>query len=236
MLVPSPGRAGPRESSVATSALLGSRSEKVRIQAALVLGRRRDVHAVPDLIHGLADISPIVRAMVAQALGQIGDEAARPGLEVAVNDKAPLVRRHAVAALEALAASHSNSTIDVKPMGDRTNRASPQLRNRMRQAVTSALRGFKKHAAGGLAVDGSIKTLGTSTRADLVEVKCAVELILSTGRGSAIVMMSSGEAIVQKQKRHYRPAMQSAMEQEALENAVRGASDELREHFAANGF
>jgi hypothetical protein len=222
--------------SVATAALLGSRSEKVRVQAALVLGKRRDARATPFLLRALADVSPAVRAVVAQALGKIADETARPGLEVAANDKSALVRHHATAALEALAAAQADTQIDVKAMGDRTKQASPQLREQMRRAVAAELSRFKKHAPGGLAVDGSIKALGLSTRADQIEVKCAVELILSTGRGSAIVMMTSGEAIVQRQKRQYRPAMQQAMEQEAMEHAVHGASDELREHFAANGF
>jgi hypothetical protein len=47
-------------------------------------------------------------------------------------------------------------------------------------------------------------------------------------------MMSSGEAIVQRQRRQFRPTMQQGMEQDALEHAVRGASEELRQHFAAN--
>jgi hypothetical protein len=83
-------------------------------------------------------------------------------------------------------------------------------------------------------LDGAIKELGTSTGADLVEVKVGVELVLSTGHPSAIVMMATGEAAVQKPKRQYRPAMQRGMEEEALAHAVRGASEELRDHFAAN--
>jgi hypothetical protein len=50
-----------------------------------------------------------------------------------------------------------------------------------------------------------------------------------------MVMMSSGEASVQRSRRQFRPAMQAAMEREALEHAVHGASDELRGHFAAQG-
>ena len=220
---------------LATADLLGARSEKVRTQAALVLGRLREARAVPFLLRALADVSPVVRAMAAEALGEIADETARPGLEVAAKDRSPLVRRHAVTALRALAANDAEAVIAVKSMGDRTNKASPQLRSHMRQVVAGELRGIKRHAPGGLAVDGAIKVLGVSTRADMVEVKCAVELILSTGRGNAMVMMSTGEASVQRYKRQFRPAMQAAMEMEALEHAIHGASDELREHFAAQG-
>lgn len=227
--------AGRDDVAIATADLLGSRSYKVRTEAALVLGRRREARAVPYLLRALADVNPVVRAMAAEALGEIGDETSRPGLEVAVSDRSPLVRRHAVAALKALSRNAAAAVIDVKAMGDRTNRASPQLREQMRRAVAAELRGFKRHAPGGLAVDGAIKALGMSTQGGMVEVRCAVQLILSTGHGNAMVMMTSGEATVQRWRGQFRPAMRAGMEREALEQAVHGAAEELRDHFAANG-
>lgn len=219
---------------LATTAVVSDHSEKVRVQAALVLGRAGDERAVPVLTRALADRSPLVRAMAAKALGHLAGPEARPSLEVAARDPSPMVRRHAVAALETLAERGAGSPILVQSMGDRTHRASPQLREQMRTFVTAELRGAGKWGAGGYAVDGVIKTLSRSERPDLVEVKCAVELVLSTSSRS-IVMMSSGEAIVQRQRNQFRPAMQPSMEVEALQHAVRGACDELRQHFAANG-
>ena len=217
----------------ATTAVVSHRSEKVRVQAALVLGRAEDQRAVPFLIRALADRSPLVRGMAAKALGHLGDQQARPGLEVAARDPHPLVRRHAAAALEALVERQAASPIVVQAMGDKTHKASGELRERMRGFVTAELRGFGKHGAGGYTVDGAIKSLSISGQSDLIEVKCAVELVLSSG-GKAVIMMSSGEAIVQRQRRHFRPVMQPLMELEALQHAVRGASDELRQHFATN--
>ena len=219
----------------ATTALRGDRSEKVRTHAALVLANTLDSRAIPFLIRALGDPSPLVRAMAAQGLGDMGDDSARAPLAAATRDPSPLVRRHAGAALKDLGERQGATIIDVKPMGDRTHKASAQLRQRMRRFVAWELKGWKQRAPGGYSVDGAIKTLSTSARSDLVEVKCAVQLVLSTGSGKAIVMMSSGEAIVQRQKRQYRPVMQPEMELDALEHAVRGASDELRQHFAANG-
>lgn len=220
---------------VATTALTADRSEKVRVQAALVLGRAGESRGAPFLIRALADRSPTVRAMAAQSLGYVGDEQARPPLEVAARDPHPLVKRHAAAALRTLSDRLTPSPVAVKAMGDKTRKASGELRDRMRRFVTAELRGFGKGGAGaaGYTVDGAIKTLSMSGRSDMVEVKCSVELVLSTG-GRAIVMMSSGEAIVQRQRRQFRPVMRSSMELEALQHAVKGASDELRQHLAAN--
>lgn len=218
----------------ATAALIGDRSEKVRVQAALVLGRKREARATSFLVRALTDDpSATVRAMAAKALGDIGNSDARAALEAATGDASPWVRRHAAAALELLSERSQVAAIAVKPMGDQTHKASFELRERMRGFVATELRGFKKRPANEYTVDGAIKTLSTTSHADLIEVKCGVELILSTGRNS-IVMMSSGEAIVQRQRRQFRPAMQTSMELEALQHAVKGASEGLRQHFATN--
>jgi hypothetical protein len=172
--------------------------------------------------------------MAAKALGHLGDDQARPALEVAARDPSSLVRRHAAAALAALVERQAAAPITVQAMGDKTHKASGELRERMRGFVTAELRGFGKRGFGGYTVDGAIRALSISGHSDLVEVKCAVELVLSSG-GNAIIMMTSGEAIVQRQRRQFRPVMQPMMELEALQHAVRGASDELRQHFATNG-
>jgi hypothetical protein len=234
-----PGRGDPF--TAATVAVVNHRSEKVRVQAALVLGRTHDPRAVPFLVKALADPRPTVRAMAAKALGDIGDPSARVPLEVATHDDAPLVRRHAELALKIVMAMDEDSAgIDVSPMADGTGRASPALRARMRQLVQAASarfhrRGLAGGGGGGYAIDGTIKTLGTTMRGDVVEVTCAVQLVLSTRRGAAIIMMTSGEAVVERSRRQYRPSMQPSLEIEALDNAVRGAADELRQHFANVG-
>jgi len=234
--VPAPTASARRDDlSEAIGALASSRSEKVRAQAALVLGKKRDPRATPALIKALGDRSPAVRAMSAKALAEIGDGAARAPLESARNDPNGLVRRCVADALASLTAGIDDTNIQVKAMGDRTNRAPLHLRAQMREVVAGEMQGFGLHTPGGFTLDGAIKELGTSTRADLIEVKVGVELILSTGHPRAVVLMATGEAAVQKPRRQYRPAMQPGMEQEALEHAVRGASAELRDHFAANG-
>jgi hypothetical protein len=233
------GTAPSREEALAkaAAALAGERSEKVRIQAALVLGRTGDPRAVPFLVKALGDRSPSVRAVAARALGTNGNDSARAALEAATRDPHPLVRKHASASLAALTRPPTAAlgTIDVMPMGDRTNRASMRLRDRMRELVTEEVAEFGQRVKGGYTVDGVIKTLKLTKRPHVVEVSCSVELVVSTRKG--IVLMSGGEAAVQKDRRVLRSkavaTITAAMEMEALENAVLGAYEELRQVFAS---
>jgi hypothetical protein len=47
-----------------------------------------------------------------------------------------------------------------------------------------------------------------------------------------VFLLTSGEAVVQKPRRQFRSQHRPRMEVEALENAVRGASEDLRRHLA----
>lgn len=224
------------------AALAEARNEKVRVQAALVLGRLRDPRAIPALTRALADRSALVRAVAAQILGEFGDlgaESARPALEVASHDPSAFVRRHAIAALERLTRVPApRPVLEVRPMGDHTRRASPALREQMRRTVIAELAPLSQHLhqgiplalPGGFTVDGAIRALEVKEGKREVEVRCDVQLILSTHPGQAMVLMSSGEATVQRPRGRFRSAMLREMQNDALEHAVRGAAEELRQH------
>jgi transposase len=249
MLVAAHAQPAPDPFIEATTELATARSYKVRAQAALVLGRRGEARATPHLIRALDDRSGAVRAVAAQALGEVGDGTAHRPLQKATGDSDPFVRRSALTALKALADRASSKEaepvtttrppareghIQVKAMGDRTHKASPRLRDDMRRFVSGELRALEGHAGREFSVDGAIKILEVSSRGAEVAVTCGVELILSAGSSGRIIVMSTGEATVQRQHRAFRPGMQATMEQEALAHAVRGAADELREHVVAN--
>jgi hypothetical protein len=225
----------PTESLEATvTTLAQARNEKVRVQAALVLGRIRDPRGIPALTRALSDRSAVVRAVVAQVLGDLGAESARPALEVATRDDSPLVRRHAAQALRQLARSTPRHVLEVNPMGDRTRRASPALRERMRRAVVAELAPPAGHPwPGSFTIDGAIRSLDVKQGRLEVEVRCDVQLILSTHPGQAIVLMSSGEATVQRPRARFRSGMLLDMQNDALQHAVRGAAEELRRHLTS---
>jgi hypothetical protein len=77
------------------------------------------------------------------------------------------------------------------------------------------------------AIGGVIKHLSFEHGSSDVEVRCAVQLVVMRQPGNALFLMTSGEAHVQKPKRTFRPQLQASMELEAVEGAVRGASEDL---------
>jgi hypothetical protein len=214
--------------------LAEARNDKVRVQAALVLGRMRDPRGIPALTRALADRSAVVRAVAAQVLGDLRAESARPALEVATRDDNPLVRRHAAQALRQLLRTPPRHVLEVNPMGDRTRRASTALRERMRRAVVAELAPTPGHPwPESFTIDGAIRALDVKRVKLDVEVRCDVQLILSTHPGQAIVLMSSGEATVQRPRARFRSSMLLDMQNDALQHAVRAAAEELRGHLTS---
>lgn len=233
-------------------ALAHDRSYKVRLDAALVLGRLREPRSIPALIGALRDPIASVRATAAQSLGRIGSPIARDAVARALGDPAPLVRRMAKEAMKQLGAGDADAdtpppptpgspairpragkklSFEIKPVGDQTKHAGPALRSHMRDFILAQLRPFgdvdPAENQGMYAVDGVIKDLSTSTRNGDVEVNCVVQLVLSRQPGGGVFLLTSGEATVQRPKHLFRPQQKPTMELEALENALRSASEDL---------
>jgi len=86
-------------------ALLTDPSYKVKVQAALVLGKLGDKRAVPALLEALRDDNETVRGMAALSLGKLGDTRAEAPLRKLENDASPFVRSNATKALASLGSS-----------------------------------------------------------------------------------------------------------------------------------
>src|SRR4029079_5601464 len=85
-------------------AVLEDGNYKVRVQAALVLGKLGDPRAVQPLIKALGDQNKTVRGIAASALGQLGDAAATdPQRDLLRGESDPFVRGQAEKAIAALA-------------------------------------------------------------------------------------------------------------------------------------
>jgi hypothetical protein len=221
-------------------------SYRVRVSAALVLGKLGEPRSVPALLAALHDGHPAVRATAAASLGKISDPTSagevRAALGQAAQDGSTLVRHMAAGALRAIdrraGADRAAGplTFEVKPMGDRSHHAGPALRDHMRDFLTDQLRPLgdvsTSASVRGFVVDGVIKDLSLNASPDTVEVVCAVQLVVSRRPSGGVFLLTTGEAIVQRPRNQFRPQHRATMEIEALESAVRGASADLVQHLA----
>jgi hypothetical protein len=226
-------------------------SYKVRVDAALILGKLHQPRSVPALIVAAKDPHPAVRASAVRSLGIIGLSGAPASRDVvlaALHDPVPTVRRMARDALRGLGAGDDPAareagtpsirsrpprvSIEVRPVGDPKNQAGPVLRSHMRDYLVERLRPLGDVSAEDspsttYAIGGVIKNLAVTRGGPDVEVICAVQLIVMRQPGNALFLLTSGEGRVMKPKRMFRPQLQASMEMEAVEVAVRGASEDL---------
>ncbi len=82
---------------------LGDPSFKVRVQAAVILGKINDPRSVPALIKALSDSNESVRGVAATSLGRLGDRRAAEALQRATADPSEFVSSQARHALELVA-------------------------------------------------------------------------------------------------------------------------------------
>jgi hypothetical protein len=227
-------------------------SYKIRVEAALVLGRLHQVRSIPVLTDALRDPSPAVRASAARSLGLIGSPLARDAVVAAQHDSAHVVRQMAREAVRRIDNGDSSSVVgqaaiqpralavvpsfEVKPFGDPGHRAGPALRSHVRDFLMSQLRPFgdvtPPDRQGTYAIDGVIQTLDMAAGGRDVEVTCAIQLVVSKQPSGGVFLMTNGSATVQKPKRQFHPQLRASMEMEAVEAAVRGASETLVKQLA----
>jgi HEAT repeat protein len=246
-LAADPARAQAPQIDDVEDSLLHDPSYKVRVDAALVLGKLHQQRSVPALAVATKDGHPAVRASAVRALGLIAAPSARDAIVAALHDPVPSVRRMAREALRSLGEVEDGApretsepgihrrpaklSIAVKPVGDPQHQAGPVLRSHMRDFLVEQLRPLgtvspdEDHAT--YAIDGVIKHLVVSRGGPDVEVICAVQLIVMRQPGNALFLLTSGEGRVQKPRRQFRPQLQASMELQAVEVAVRGASEDL---------
>jgi hypothetical protein len=226
-----------------------SPEEKSRLAAAVSLGRLSDRRGVPALSRALSDRSPVVRGVAATALGHIGDPRAIPALERALGDSNEAVRMRARDSLSSLRAKPTATVkpdrlapkerprldegrvhVTVKPMTARV--ASKDLAREMHGFVVAELQRSPEVAVetdgtqGRFVIDGAITRMSRINSGPWVEVSCEVRITISTADGR-ILSMVTGTATVQTPANYYRSKMDRGLHRDALENAVRGAHQNL---------
>jgi epoxyqueuosine reductase len=92
------------------TALARSKRSGLLRNAALILGHRQNVEAVPVLIDRLSDLDPVIRGASAWALGRIGSPMALPALRAAEHDSDPAARSSIARAIERIEHPESSRT------------------------------------------------------------------------------------------------------------------------------
>jgi HEAT repeat protein len=217
-------------------------SWRVRLQAAVVLGKLRDRRSVPSLLRALGDENETVRGLSAQVLGELGDASIVAALERAQrSDGSQFVRNRAKDALaklqpDATAArggGHGGALhVEVGGIGVKARQATPEMMQRLREYIIRELSRtpgltLEGKPLSGFLIDSSITNVSRRLTDQWVEITCEVSFVVGRLPSKAMVMMTSGGATVQAPRMGLRPENEKALQLDALEGAVQGAHQNL---------
>ena len=217
----------------AVEALRKDSSLKVRAQAALVLGQRGAVDAVPALTTALLeDRAPAVRIAAAAALGRIGDPSALQALAGAERDDADEEVREAAGHAVAELRSRSKRSVDRRNLAveEATGKGGPAARKALRAALARQLEraGFAlvEPDQAAFRVKPSVISVETSENGGklFVSVKAAAVAVGLDGRMAAMIQ---GGARVKATGARRSEAVEEQLSVTALEAAARTLSEDL---------
>jgi hypothetical protein len=227
-----------------SNVLTADASWRVRLQAAVVLGRLHDRRGVPALMRALTDPQETVRGMAAQVLGDLSDQSALMALDRARRDPSPFVRTQAATAFYKLRGEppavvdvvrpqpRAGVHVEVGGIGSKTALASPELKERLREFIVREL----AHTPGvtleggpreGFLIDSAITSISKKNTPEGVEISCEISLIVGKLPSKAMVMMTSGGASVQAPRAGLSPERERAVQVDVLEGAVHSAHENL---------
>ncbi|MDZ4695391.1 MAG: HEAT repeat domain-containing protein [Deltaproteobacteria bacterium] len=234
--------------------LLEDSSYKVRVQAALVLGKLADRNAVPALARSLRDSNNTVRAVSAQALGRIGaPEAVKELREVLKTEKDPFVRSQiskSLALLETTQGSTGGGSkmyLELGPFSggakgiDATTlgifRTGIEKKLGSLGTVTFALsatekRGFDKSGRRGFLIDGNITRLDASKVGSALETNCDVKVMVARWPSKSIILWTSAGAAVQGGS---RDRDREIARKDCLEASADQVGEDLKKFFESQG-
>lgn len=199
---------------------------KVRVQAALVLGKLGDVAGSPCLTRALSDQNRAVRAMAAQALGQLGDVANAEALQMlATRDPDPFVREQAMKALDMVSrpggaagagraqggGGRARIFLSFGPfsggvksaVGEGIRIVHDTLQAELAKLPIVSLTAIPGAKPGSPAfwIDGNINRLDDVASGSSVEVACGVKVMVAAWPSKKIISWTSAEASVQSGSR-----------------------------------
>jgi hypothetical protein len=200
-------------------AMLSDPSYKVRVQAALVLGKLGDRRAVPALMKALKDTNSSVRGVACSSLGRLGDTAALTALRAATKDEEGFVQQAAEKALAQLGPAATSTRakfyLNIGGVANKGKTGGQDAARLVRDVLTRELQktpnvtlswedggapdaaGLKKRKMSGYYLDGSIVRLSTTASGSYSEVSCDLKMFIATWPARSMIMFTTGGAAVQ---------------------------------------
>lgn len=235
-------------------AVLDDANYKVRVQAAIVLGKLGETSAVPTLVKALADPNKTVRGMAAQALGQIGDGAAADPLrDLLKRESDPFVRTQSEKALSLLssgpggAGKRAKIYLNFGPFTGGVKSAGPDAAKLIHDTlsrelgklgvVTLALspndqKNFARTGMLGFFIDGNITRLDDVAAAGGSETSCDVKVMVARWPSKSIIMWTNAGASLQSGS---RPRDKDSARHDCLEASAGQLAEDLGKFFKAQG-
>ena len=253
------GRSGAAKVQEVCKTLTEHANFKVRVQAALVLGKLHDPSASACLTKAFADQNPSVRAMAAQALGQLGDLSNAEALQMlATRDSDPFVRAQAMKALDAVSRPGAGGpagggvaggpggrakiflnfgpfTGGVKAAaGDAVRIVHDTLQNELGKLPIVSLTAIPgaKPGSPSFWIDGNINRLDDVGAGSSVEVSCGVKVMVAAWPSKKIISWTSAEASVQSGSRQRD---RDNAHRECLEATATQLAEDLAKFLKAQG-
>jgi len=253
------GRSGGAKVQEVCKTLTEHANFKVRVQAALVLGKLHDQSGAACLIKAFADQNPSVRAMAAQALGQLGDVANAEALQMlATRDSDAFVRAQAMKALDVVSRSGAGGpagggvaagpggrakiflnfgpfTGGVKAAaGEAVRIVHDTLQNELGKLPIVSLTAIPGAKAGSPSfwIDGNINRLDDVAAGSSVEVSCGVKVMVAAWPSKKIISWTSAEASVQSGSRQRD---RDTAHRECLEATANQLAEDLAKFLKAQG-
>jgi hypothetical protein len=230
-----------------SKALLTDSSFKVRVQAALLLGKLGDKGGTNALIKALDDEDRSVRAMAAQSLGKLGGGSAAPALKALLgHEQDAFVSTQikiALSALEDQEVKDRKIFVTVGPFSGGVKLADTSILALLQTSLRQALLKLPKltfsetPAKGrghtpqlGFLVDGNVSRLQEVF--GVGETSCEIKLMVARWPSKSIILWTSAGAAVQAGR---RDADKLTARRECIEATAGQLGDSLLEFFRSQG-
>jgi hypothetical protein len=222
---------------------------RVRVQAALELGKTADTDALQPLLAGLEDRNASVRTAAAAALEHLGDPDAIPALKSRRLDRSETVRKQVKVALESLTAIAEGGPpparllVTIGSMRNQTAVKAPRIEAELERESRKKLAALPGVAVAGktdsnqeaerkklpvVMVSGQIQKLKARREGDEIVYSASVEYVLHTMPGHSIAATVSGSAsgtLTEAEAKNERRAseLRHAVLSAAIDSALRRA-------------